>query len=177
MPTLTEILDVDQERFLREYNSRNPVLAAARVGVDLIRERTRRGLDKDGKPFKPYARSTMRMKVRTGRQVTPVNLTQTGSMLNSLVAQTGRFYGGEYWGHRTRVEITATGGMNPVGGMVTDQQKLRWHTTGTRRGLPRRDILGFTPAELEVVSSVHRVETDRCIPKNTTRRVTLRFFQ
>lgn len=47
--------------------------------IDMIKTRTAKGLDKDGKPFKPYSQMYMRIK-----KSKDVDLKMTGKMLNSI---------------------------------------------------------------------------------------------
>lgn len=51
----------------------------ARECIDVIKARTGQGLDKDGRPFKPYSKMTIQKK-----GTTKVTLEDTGRMLNAL---------------------------------------------------------------------------------------------
>jgi hypothetical protein len=58
--------------------------AAATRGTFIIKTRTARGVDADGKPFKPYSRRYQILKVSTGRSISPPDLTLSGAMLGNL---------------------------------------------------------------------------------------------
>ena len=53
-------------------------------GVKQITEKTQKGQKPDGGTFEPYAKSTRKSRSEKGRQVTFVDLTDTGQMFRSL---------------------------------------------------------------------------------------------
>lgn len=57
--------------------------AITRIKGDIGRK-TERGVDFEGKRFKPYSKFTKALKQATGRRVDPPNLTQTGQMLANM---------------------------------------------------------------------------------------------
>lgn len=72
-------------------NSREIEVALGRAMARAKRQistRTNEGRDVNEQPFKPYADSTKKQKIRTKRQTAPVNLTQTGAMLASITTRT-----------------------------------------------------------------------------------------
>lgn len=79
-------LTLDQwERVLRNPQIRDP--AMQELGdylVQSIVRKTRRGVDYTGKPFAEYSDIYAEYRVEHGRAETPVDLTFTGKMLNSL---------------------------------------------------------------------------------------------
>jgi len=65
----------------------NAALAAERAAlhaVSIITRRTGKGLDVDGRPFKPYGAAYAAKRAAAGRQTSPVNLTLTGTLLRGL---------------------------------------------------------------------------------------------
>ena len=53
-------------------------------GVKQITEKTQKGQKPDGGTFEPYAKSTRKSRLKRGRQVSFVDLTDTGQMFRSL---------------------------------------------------------------------------------------------
>ena len=71
---------------IRDLND-NAALAAERAAlhaVSIITRRTGKGLDVDGRPFKPYGAAYAAKRAAAGRQTSPVNLTLTGTLLRGL---------------------------------------------------------------------------------------------
>lgn len=65
----------------------NAALAAERAAlhaVSIITRRTGKGIDVDGRPFKPYGAAYAAKRAAAGRQTSPVNLTLTGTLLRGL---------------------------------------------------------------------------------------------
>ena len=60
-------------------------------GVKQITEKTQKGQKPDGGTFRPYAQSTKRDRQERGRQISFVDLTDTGRMFRSLTFKTRSF--------------------------------------------------------------------------------------
>ena len=60
-------------------------------GVKQITEKTQKGQKPDGGTFRPYAQSTKRDRQERGRQISFVDLTDTGRMFRSLTFRTRSF--------------------------------------------------------------------------------------
>jgi phage gpG-like protein len=56
----------------------------------LIADRTRRGLDVDGAPFAPYSKAYAKTRTKSGRNASPVNLSWSGKMLQSITVVINR---------------------------------------------------------------------------------------
>jgi hypothetical protein len=52
--------------------------------ITRIRERTAKGIDVNGSPFKPYTKRYAKFRVKKGRNPSPVDLTMSGRLLNSM---------------------------------------------------------------------------------------------
>ena len=59
-------------------------------GVKQITEKTQKGIKPDGGRFEPYAQSTKKDRQKRGRQVSFVDLTDTGQMFRSLTWKANR---------------------------------------------------------------------------------------
>lgn len=58
--------------------------AAAQKAIEIISDRTGRGVDADGRPFRPYSADYAEKKGGSGRKASPPDLTVTGEMLRRL---------------------------------------------------------------------------------------------
>ena len=78
------------DKELRQIDKRI-VKVAGQVKVDMV-NRTRKGIDANGRPFKSYSAGYIKVKGESGRPTSPVNLTWHGHMLNA--EQVKRITGG-----------------------------------------------------------------------------------
>ncbi len=119
------------ERLARLELSPMQLQRAGDLIVQLIKERTARGTSLTGRPFVPYAPSTVRARQAQGLGITP-DLLHSGKMLASLGAtvQAGRVHIAIRDGERAKVA-----------------QLL---TTGTRH-MGARPFIGLTPSERQIV--------------------------
>lgn len=76
---LTDALDV--------LPSEEAMLNAAGRQITRIRERTEQGKDVNGSEFTPYSEKYAKRREKKGRNVTPVDLTMSGRMLNSMTPE------------------------------------------------------------------------------------------
>jgi hypothetical protein len=67
--------------------SEEAMLYAASQQIRRIRTRTESGVDVHGTPFVPYKRSYAKIRLKKGRNVSPVDLTMSGRMLDSMQAE------------------------------------------------------------------------------------------
>jgi len=111
-------------------------LRGAWRAVELITERTIRGYDRHGRPFRPYAQSTREQRRKRGRQTDHVDLHDTGSM---LAAMQSRLIG------QGKAEVRFAS--------AREAAKAAAHQYG-RGNLPKREFFGLTPKERQEVLSV-----------------------
>jgi len=110
----------------------------ARTAVRLIRERTVRGYDRHGRPFRPYAERTREDRAKRGRQVDHVDLSDTGAMLAALT-----------------VRPRGSGRAEVIFAAPREAAKAAGHQFGARH-LPKREFFGLTPRERREVLRVIR---------------------
>lgn len=72
-------------------NGKSAMTAAALQATTIIKLRTAKGVDVDGKPFTPYTKAYAAFKVKKGRgkgqQIMPPNLIFSGNMLASMMVK------------------------------------------------------------------------------------------
>lgn len=135
----------------------DPIGEAAHLARRMLIDRTRSGIDRFGNPFADYAPTTARRKGRTA----PVTLSETNAMLDNItVESTGTLPG------LVRRDLVPD---------ARGRRLLRLHISGTRR-MPSRDPWGLTQPEGTALARHVRIYTQRVIPKDRRRRVTLTLF-
>lgn len=82
LPPRAEVMEAWIQQALR---------VAALKGLQTIKIRTARGIDADGRAFRPYTKRYATLKAATGRNSTPPDLTLSGAMLgNAKILRTQR---------------------------------------------------------------------------------------
>lgn len=170
MADLSDMVRDDMGRFFKNLSDIRPEERGAETARLFMIRRTRGGRDRYGNAFSPYRPRTIKQKQRKGQQVSPVNLTDSGNMLNRLQVRSSRgSMSFTVHGGRTRrvAEIVA--------GTREDERKLRFHITGTRY-MARRDFFGLTPREEGSLANQFSADVARAAPSDRRQRVKLRFF-
>ena len=127
----------------------------AEQAVKIIVQRTRsKGVDKDGNPFKPYSDSYLAQRKKAGAS-SRVILTSAGATVSGKKrkgrrkALRGNAQGGTMLNSVTIVRIDNQGADTPKAvisvARVKELEKMKRHVRGD--GVPKRNPLGFTPAE------------------------------
>jgi len=81
---------IDATNYLKKISRKTPraikqsLARVSQFGIKQITEKTQKGQKPDGGTFEPYAKSTRKSRSEKGRQVTFVDLTDTGQMFRSL---------------------------------------------------------------------------------------------
>lgn len=188
MGRLADMVQEDTRRVLDAVQSSGVMERGARMARRFIRSRTRRGIDRFGNEFAPYAPSTARQKGR----FSPVSLRETGQMLGSLSIRTnddvefdprlGPPGGGQLRNQSTgrlvsRDDIQFGAAVNLKGSR--NRRIGRFHMEGTRH-MPRRQWFGLTDnEEQQVVNELGTNTLDaigREVPDDRRRRVQIRIF-
>ena len=99
-----------------------------------IQARTKSGQDKDNKSFDKYSNIYAAAKARALGSASPVNLSFTGDMLNSL---------------KTRVDANKLQGIISVTGQF-NQQKSKWNQEGTNT-VASRKFLGLDSKQIQLL--------------------------
>lgn len=63
------------------------ILATANFGIQIIQDRTEKGMSFEGYGFKPYTKSYAGFRAKKGRKTAPPDLNFSGTMLSSMVAK------------------------------------------------------------------------------------------
>ncbi len=108
---------------------------AALKAIELIRTRTQKGFDANGRRFKGYAKTTREMRKARGREVSHVDLVDTGSMLSAIT----------YKGSGSRAIIHFANAL--------ENRKAAGHQFGKKR-LPKRPFFGFTKGERKEIADI-----------------------
>ena len=132
----TQLIRDERGQFLEALDGSTAVEQAADLARQLMVRRTRRGVDRHGNPFAPYADSTSARGKKTGT----VDLTESRRMLDDFVVQPFTGDGG-----RRRATVAP--------GTARSARLTRLHTrTGTPRPkLPLRDFAGLTERQNKLV--------------------------
>jgi len=104
--------------------------------VSMITDRTTKGRDRRGRPFRPYSKKTAELRRKRGRQTDHVDLTDKGHM---LAAMTVKPLG------RGRAEVTFAN--------ATEARKAAGHQFGKRR-LPKREFFGLSAADRQALAAM-----------------------
>lgn len=187
MGALRDMVEEDTRRALDAASSSGAMERGARMARRFIRSRTRRGIDRFGRRFAPYAPSTARQKGR----FSPVTLRDTGEMLGALSIRTndevkfdpraGPPGSGQFRGPSgrfvSREDVTFGAAVNLKG--ARNRRIGRWHMTGTRH-MPQRQWFGVTPNEEQRIDNTIganlRGAVSREVPEDRRRRVQIRIF-
>lgn len=142
---------------LRAIAAGDPFGKAAMRVRETIVERTRRGVDRTGAAFAPYAESTIRRKGRSN-----VDLQESREMLEGILVRTGAS------GSSTlrKAEVTPS---------MRGRRLFRLHMEGRGR-LPVRDAWGLTPAEELTIARETEVYIRRTVPTDRRRSITVDIF-
>lgn len=188
MGRLGDMIREDQRRALDAVGSSGVMERAARMSRRFIRARTRRGVDRKGQRFAPYAQSTAQQKGR----FSPVSLEESGQMLRSLsirtnddvtfdpgAAPTG---GGQLRSRETgrfvaQGDVTFGAAVNLKGSR--NRRIGRYHMEGTRY-MPQREWFGLTGREKQRVTNELGANIfdaiEREVPEDRRRRVQIKIF-
>lgn len=187
MGRFADMVDSETRRALEAAQSGGPMEQAARTSRRFIRARTRRGVDRFGNTFAPYAPSTARKKGR----FSPVTLEETGQMLGSLSIRTnddvtfdpraGPAGGGQLRGPSGRFvaqgDVSFGAAVNLKGSR--NRRIGRFHMEGTKH-MPQREWFGLTPNEEQKVQNQLGANIfdaiRREVPNDRRRRVQIRIF-
>lgn len=112
--------------------------SAAILARRMMVERTARGIDREGRRFKRYAKATRRRRAAAGKIVSRVNLRYTGAMLDALSVRRVRGGNGQMRGEVYFNNSTA-------------RRIARYHIFGTHR-MPSRDFFGLARPERQLVN-------------------------
>ncbi len=189
MGKLGDMVREDTRRALDAATSSGAMEEGARMARRFIRARTRRGVDRFGRQFAPYAESTAKRKGR----FSPVTLEDTGQMLRSLTIRTnedvafdpsaGPAGGGQLRSASTgqfvgQGDVSFGAAVNLKGSR--NRRIGRYHMTGTKTPMPSRKWFGLTDQEEQRVTN--RIGTNifdavsREVPEDRRRRVQIRIF-
>jgi hypothetical protein len=161
MSELTNMLRRARARFRARLDETRPELKAAQTGRIMLIRRTREGRDVRGQTFRPYRPGTIRVKVDKGQQTSPVNLTDTGRMLDGLEAKADSGRRVARVAHRDRRYDRIIG----------------FHKAGTRY-MARRDFFGHTQREVETLNRQVRADIETVArPVEETKRVRLNIIR
>ena len=182
------MVEDSKRRALEGATSSGAMEEGARMARRFIHARTRKGIDRHGNQFAPYAPSTVQKKGR----FSPVTLEETGQMLRSLSIRTnddvefdprgGPAGGGQFRG-RSSGRFVAQGDV-AFGATVNlkgsrNRQIGRYHIKGTGR-MPQRDWFGVTSNEQTRITNAvgNRVTGGirRELPEDRRRRVEIQLF-
>jgi hypothetical protein len=131
----------------------------------MIRRIRRRGLDRHGQRFAPYAQSTRRQKQRRGQPTAHVTLTDTGQMLDDLIVEQPGGSGGGFTVREGRTRRIAR--VKP--GNARSRRLIRYHTLGVGR-LPVRDGFGLNVREQAVMEREFRAQIESIVPPKGSQR-------
>lgn len=144
--------------------------------IEIIRLRTRRGVDADGAAFRPYTEGYRNAKVASGRDSGIVDLTLTGALLNNL--QPMEIRGRQAWigfrGTHRSVSLVARGGRAAFSSVRTGREisrrttRTRVHSGPVREG-ERRRVVAVTPMAV-IASALNRTRRFFAIDAATERR-------
>lgn len=187
MGRLADMVEEDTRRALDAAQSGGAMERGARMARRFIRSRTRRGIDRFGNQFAPYAPSTARQKGR----FSPVSLEESGQMLGSLSIRTnddvefdpsaGPAGGGQLRGGSGRFvspdDVSFGAAVNLKGSR--NRRIGRFHMTGTRN-MPQRQWFGLTQSEEQQVTNELGTNIldaiSREVPEDRRRRVQIKIF-
>ena len=116
---------VDISKFLERTKQKIPnqiqmaLAKASQFGIMRITDKTQSGELPDGGRFRPYKKSTRKSRLRKGRQVDRVDLTDTGRMFRSLTSKITKSKGTLFFRRQE------------------ENKKAFFHETGTRFMQPR----------------------------------------
>jgi len=194
MGRLADMVEDSKRRALEGATSSGAMEEGARMARRFIRTRTRKGIDRHGNEFAPYAPSTAQKKGR----FSPVTLEETGQMLRSLSIRTnddvgfdaaaGPSGGGQFRSRETgrfvaREDVTFGAALEIQG--RRNRSVARFHIFGTRAApdspsMPKRDFFGVTNNERTRITNVigNRVTggIKRQIPDERIERDEIRLF-
>jgi len=187
MGRLGDMVEEDTRRALEGVQSSGAMEEAARMSRRFIRSRTRRGVDRFGNTFEPYAPSTARQKGR----FSPVSLEESGQMLGALSirsnddvtfdARARPAGGGQLRGSSgqfvSREDVSFGAAVNLKGSR--NRRIGRYHMEGTKN-MPSRQWFGLTPGEEQKVASMLGANLgdaiSREVPEDRRRRVQIKIF-
>jgi len=188
MGRLVDMVEDSKRRALEGATSSGAMEKGARMARRFIRTRTRKGIDRHGNQFAPYAPSTAQKKGR----FSPVTLEETGQMLRSLSIRTnddvdfdpsaGPAGGGQFRNRGSgrfvaRDEVSFGATVNLKGSR--NRRIGRYHIEGTKH-MPQRDWFGVTPNEQTRITNAvgNRVTGGirRELPEDRRRRVEIQLF-
>jgi phage gpG-like protein len=158
--------------FLGKFAQVKPDLRAAEAAKAMIVRRTRRRhVDRHGRPFAPYAASTLAKKARKG-QSSRVTLTDSGLMLDRLTVKEAK-------GHaRYTVRNGETRRQSEVRfGTARDERIANYHISDRpRRKIPMRDFMGLTDREERVMSSQMQSDVATFKPRDRRGKYSVKVF-
>jgi hypothetical protein len=188
MGRLADMVEDSKRRALEGATSSGAMEKGARMARRFIRTRTRKGIDRHGNQFAPYAPSTAQKKGR----FSPVTLEESGQMLRSLSIRTsgdvefdpaaGPPGGGQFRGQSSgrfvgQDEVSFGATVNLKGSR--NRRIGRYHIEGTGR-MPQRDWFGVTSNEQTRITNAvgNRVTGGirRELPEDRRRRVEIQLF-
>lgn len=72
---------------LTHFNKDQVSAGIIKIIIDDIKDKSSKGIDTDGQPFKSYTPAYKKKRLKAGKQTDPPNLYWTGRMLNALIGE------------------------------------------------------------------------------------------
>ena len=156
------------------------VLRLGEFIVARIRDRTRAGKDKHGKPFEPYGERHIRHRKRFSKQASPVDLTLTGTMLESLSVLDGEGIGFAPSGRGSRFRSLGSGQFTTpevsIGFSDPFSETLAGiHTTGIYGRGPTKPRPFMCVTDLEIQEGMRSFADGLYKPQSKSQTLVIRF--